>query len=65
MEEPILQFFKYDHLLENPALACKPFSELAAKIVETLPRSQERTVALVNLLESRDAVIRALIFKQI
>lgn len=64
MEEPILQFFKYEHLPEHLAEVSKPFGDLAAQIVETLPRNPERTVALRKLLESKDAAVRALIFKQ-
>lgn len=64
MEEPLLQFFKYDHLPEHLQTISKPFGELAAQIVETLPRNPERTVALRKLLESKDCAVRALVFKQ-
>jgi hypothetical protein len=57
-EEPILQYFAFDHL--PPALqeVSRPFGELATKIME-LPRNPERTVALRKLLESKDAAVRA------
>lgn len=63
MEEPIMQFFKYDHL--PPALrdVSSPFSQLADAIVAVLPRNPERTVALRKLLEAKDAAVRAKIFK--
>lgn len=59
----ILQFFKFTHL--PPALAdvSRPFAELAASIVETIPRNPERTVALRKLLESKDAAVRAALAK--
>jgi hypothetical protein len=63
MEEPIMQFFKYDHL--PPALqdVSFPFSQLADAIMAVLPRNPERTVALRKLLEAKDAAVRAKIFK--
>ena len=61
--EPILQFFAFAHLPAALARVSEPFSELAALIVQTLPRNPERTVALRKLLESKDAAVRAAIFK--
>lgn len=57
--EHIIQFFEYDHL--PPALqeVSKPFCELAHKLIESLPRNPERTVALRKLLEAKDAAVRA------
>lgn len=62
-QEPILQFFKHDHLPAALAAVSAPFSDLANKLVADLPRNPERTVALRKLLESKDAAVRALIFK--
>lgn len=59
MEEPILQFFKYEHLPSTLAQISKPFCEMAANVVATLPRNPERTVALRKLLEAKDAAVRA------
>lgn len=59
MEEPILKYFKYDHLPENLQTISKPFGEMANMIVDKLPRNPERTVALRKLLESKDAAVRA------
>ena len=61
--EPILQFFTYDHLPEHLAVVSKPFSELAAFVVQVLPRNPERTVALRKLLEAKDAAVRARLYK--
>lgn len=58
-----MQFFAYAHLPEKLQAASQPFGELAARIVETLPRNPERTVALRKLLEAKDAAVRALLFK--
>lgn len=64
MNEPILQFFAFGHLPGHLQAVSKPFCDLAAEIVETLPRNPERTVALRKLLEAKDAAVRALVFKQ-
>jgi hypothetical protein len=57
--DPILRFFKFDHLSLPLQAKSKPFCELASWIVETLPRNAERTVALRKLLEAKDAAVRA------
>lgn len=67
--EPILQFFKYDHLPPAMQEVSKPFCELAKSIAGTgewrlgLPRNAERSVALRKLLEAKDAAVRATIAK--
>jgi hypothetical protein len=57
--EPIIQYFAWDHLPANLQQVSKPFGELADRIVDTLPRNPERTVALRKLLEAKDAAVRA------
>lgn len=57
-DDPILRFFHYGHLPERLRATSKPFCDLAAHIVETLPRNAERTVALRKLLEAKDAAVR-------
>ena len=64
MTDPIMQFFAYSHLPPRLQDVSRPFGEMAAKIVETLPRNPERAVALRKLLESKDAAVRALLFKE-
>lgn len=61
--EPILQFFAFAHLPEHLQAISRPFGEIANNIVATLPRNPERTVALRKLLESKDAAVRANLFK--
>ena len=61
--EPILQFFKYDHLKPHLAEVSRPFGELAAFVAQMLPRNPERTVALRKLLEAKDCAVRARLYK--
>lgn len=57
--DPILRYFHYTHLPEKLQAASRPFCELAAHIISTLPRNAERSVALRKLLEAKDAAVRA------
>lgn len=65
MIEHIMQFFAYGHLPAHLQEVSRPFGEMAQKIVETIPRNPERTVALRKLLESKDAAVRALLAKDV
>jgi hypothetical protein len=64
MQEHIMQFFAFQHLPPNLQEVSFPFGELAQRIVDTLPRNPERTVALRKLLEAKDAAVRALLAKE-
>ena len=64
MNEHIIQFFAFAHLPPHLQEVSRPFGELAQKIVDTLPRNPERTVALRKLLEAKDAAVRALLAKE-
>lgn len=59
----VMQFFAYAHLPEAMQSVSRPFGELAAHIVATVPRNPERTKALNKLLEAKDAAVRAAIAK--
>ena len=59
----IMQFFAYAHLPLALQDVSKPFCDLAFEIVKTLPQNAERTVALRKLLESKDAAVRAKLFR--
>lgn len=59
--DPLLQFFRFDHLPKHLQLVSKLFSDLANNIVTGLPQNSERTVALRKLLEAKDCAIRAVI----
>lgn len=62
-QEHIAQFFAWEHLPPHLQEVSKPFGEMAQRIIETLPRNPERTVALRKLLESKDAAVRAKLAK--
>ena len=62
-EEPMLQFFAYEHLPEDLQEVSMNFYRLAYHIVKFLPRNPERTVALRKLLEAKDCAVRAQLFK--
>ncbi|TKV61893.1 hypothetical protein FDO65_10235 [Nakamurella flava] len=57
--EPLLRWFEYAHLPSKLQAVSKPFGDLAERLVETIPRNAERSVALRKLLESKDAAVRA------
>lgn len=61
--EPIAQFFAFEHLPPELQAVSAPFADLASRIVATLPRNPERTVALRKLLEAKDAAVRAKLFR--
>ncbi len=63
--EHIVQFFAFAHLPEHLQEISRPFAELADRIVNTLPRNPERTVALRKLLEAKDAAVRARLAKDV
>ena len=62
-DDPMLQFFGFEHLPPSLQDVSRPFSELAANIVATLPRNPERTTALRKLLEAKDCAVRAQLYK--
>lgn len=57
------QFFRFAHLPPHLQAVSKPFGELAAQMIATLPSNPERTVALRKLLEAKDCAVRALLFE--
>jgi len=63
LPEHIIQFFVFAHLPAELREVSRPFGELADRIVATLPRNPERTVALRKLLEAKDAAVRAALAK--
>jgi len=60
----MLQWFEWAHLPDHLSAASSPFGLLAHRIVETLPRTPERTVALRKLLEAKDAAVRCAVANQ-
>lgn len=64
-EDPILQFFTFEHLPKHLQGISQPFCQLAHDLVFKLPRNPERSVALRRLLEAKDAAVRAKLFKKV
>jgi hypothetical protein len=63
MQDRMLQFFVYAHLPDHLQEISKPFGDLATHIVETLPSNPERTAGLRKLLEAKDCIVRAKLYK--
>jgi len=63
MEDPIMQFFAFDHLPENLRQVSQPFCELATLTAILLPDNAERAAALRKLLEAKDCAVRAVLSK--
>lgn len=61
--EPLLQFFKYDHLPVDLQNVSRPFFRIATDLIAKLPDNVERTNALRRLLESKDSAVRSKIFE--
>lgn len=57
--DPVLHYFHYAHLPQTLRVTSEQFFRLAHRIVTTVPRNPERTVALRKLLEAKDAAVRA------
>lgn len=62
-DEPILQFFAYEHLREDLKDTSAPFGELARMLIAMLPANPERSVSLRKLLEAKDAAVRAKLYR--
>jgi len=65
MEEPLVKWFRASTYQatptrpELPGQVSRAFEKLATALVDALPASAERSVALRKLLESREAALRA------
>jgi len=64
MTDRMMQFFAYEHLPSHLQEISKPFGELAKQITETLPANAERTAGLRKLLEAKDCIVRAKLYKE-
>lgn len=62
-QEPMMQFFSYQHLPPHLQKISENFWNLACYVVNELPRNPERTIALRKLLEAKDNAIRCSIYK--
>ena len=59
--DPLLRWFEYGHLPLDLKEISGLFGDLATDIVDALPRTAERSVALRKLLEAKDAAVRCAI----
>lgn len=59
--EPIMKYFRYDHLPERLKNVSRPFADLAQHMVDVLPRNPERSAGLRKLLEAKDCAVRAML----
>lgn len=64
MENPIMEYFKYDHLPENLKQVSRPFGHLAKRIDDTIPNCVEKNAGLRKLLEAKDCIVRASLEKE-
>lgn len=63
MSNPIMQFFKYEHLPEKLQVVSKPFCTLAEELDRTLPQNPETSTALRKMVEAKDCAVRAILFQ--
>jgi hypothetical protein len=63
MADRMLQFFHWEHLPPHLQEVSKPFGEMAVKIVSEIPSNPERTAGLRKLLEAKDCIVRAVLYK--
>lgn len=59
LQDKILRYFHYKHLPPSLQSTSREFCRVARFIIDTCPRTPERTVALRKLLESKDCAVRA------
>lgn len=56
---PIMRYFKFDHLPEKLQEISKPIGELATALDEKLKDGPEKSAGLRKLLEAKDCLVRA------
>jgi hypothetical protein len=64
VEGLLRNFFSFQLLPPELQEATERFASVASWIVQYLPRSPERTLALRKLLEAKDHVIKANLYKE-
>ena len=60
--DPNVQFFAVDHLREDLRRIVEPYAKLAEHVM-SLPRNPQRELALQLLIQSKDAAVRAFVYK--
>lgn len=63
MNDPLLQFFRFEHLPQRLQGTSSKFADLARDIAANLPDNPERHMALRKLLEAKDCAVRAMLYK--
>lgn len=63
MDQPIMQFFAWEHLPPHLQEVSRPVGELATRMAESLPKNAETSAGLRKLLEAKDCFVRARIAK--
>jgi hypothetical protein len=61
MNEPMMQFFKWEHLPEKLQNVSRPFQAIAMQMLE-LPNNPERKEMFRKLLEAKDCAVRAKLY---
>lgn len=61
--EPLLQFFRFEHLAEELQEVSEPFANLAKHIAIVLPKNNQRDRCLAKLLEAKDCAVRARLYQ--
>lgn len=63
-DDPMLQFFAFEHLRPELSVISTEFATLARWIVDNLPPNPQRVIALHRLLEAKDAAVRAKLWQE-
>jgi hypothetical protein len=61
--QDMLQFFEYERFPERLQSIIKPFHTLAHEMMQTLPQNRFSDVAMWKLLEAKDCVVKAVLYK--
>lgn len=57
--DPIIKYFKYDHLPEHLQPVSKALGEVAEEMNRVIPEGPEKSAGLRKLLEAKDCFVRA------
>lgn len=63
VQNPILQFFRVDHLPPNMQPMAAAFASMAVAMANVLPDNIEKQVCLRRLMEAKEGAVRALLFQ--
>lgn len=56
---PIMEFFDFQHLSPELREVAEPISDMAYKLLDEIPQSEELSAGLRKLLEAKDCLVRA------